>query len=279
MNILPLSTQRYATKISRRNSSTQNLLSRNLPSVSLRFGQESPTNLYQAMQQRWIPDEEFDTLLERHETQHGPYLGNIPQAFLTHFPTREAVCNVLDDIALQLSRHWEGNRRVEAKSPDEVSKRVAPIKISFIDSGSDGEVFKVQVGDQAFALKVFKNNNSPVTEFQALTFLSGQGAKDIMKSYLSGFANKKGWILSEFIPSEPPFTRKQLDARGPSSIAEVAQKHNILIGYAYDRVNSILVDAGFIRYFDPNFDTENQFKGGILVCESVLKRAYESAAP
>ena len=210
-------------------------------------------DLYRTMQTRWISDDQYEGQIKSHYGRNGPHIGELPKELGAFFSSREQALKVLDTIAGDLMPHRGVGASWTKKKPiEEVNKEIAPLSVSYINKGEDSVVYKLQAGEHAFALKLYMAMNVG-EEFRALTFLRAQGAKDIMKSYAAKLLASDSrsdevvtWILSEFIPATPPLSPKEFNQRGSSTIAEIARKNNIFLGYSHDRVNSILVDAGFI---------------------------------
>ena len=80
-----------------------------------------------------------------------------------------------------------------------------PVKLKYLDSGSVGSVYKIQIGDEIFALKI---NRSPAFAFGELQVMPNQKRVRnlVNKMYIGApfYHNKRrhSWVLSDFVATD-----------------------------------------------------------------------------
>lgn len=188
----------------------------------------------------WLDAPQLRRLIQTAPT---PYVGNLPKAWVHWAPQNpKQIYHMLDELAPILRTLGKGT---DINLEFRLKQSQSPIQLDFIGHGSYGSVYRLKVGGQSFALKVYhrpeeaaQNGHGAYAECATGLFFSDKPRRDIAQFF---FANPQaGWSVGEFIaPTMSAETRP-----GP------AIRDNTQIKLGDDRtpnnINSIRIDWGGI---------------------------------
>ncbi|MBI4371477.1 MAG: hypothetical protein HY552_04185 [Elusimicrobia bacterium] len=241
-----------------------------------------PDDLDAQMRTRWIRDREYDALLQNHRQTRGPLLGRLPaelaDALGPSRPTDAAVRAIASVLRAGIRTNSDGNvLRESAQTAAEAASRVAPgVRVFYADSGSKGDVYRLEAGGRSFALKIYRQGSAQ-DEFRALTFFEAMGARDSMRSHAAGIFDPQApqaatWLLSEWIDPRRALTLEDWLARGSRWMHDIAEEYGVYVKFSHDRIQGILVDLGdAVHKDDASLVTPSEFrlstaylKGGLV---------------
>lgn len=99
-----------------------------------------------------------------------------------------------------------------------------------LNTQSTNKLAKVSWQGHDYCLKKFGIGGNAswnaLNEFRTLSFLSAQGAKDVLKPVMASIKGSGNWILSEWIPDRP-LSQKEWDKRGQTTVGQLCEQHQI----------------------------------------------------
>lgn len=124
-----------------------------------------------------------------------------------------------------------------------------PAHAEKLSTDSTNQFSKVSWQGHEYCLKKFgiggNAARNALNEFRTLSFFSSQGAKDVLKPVMVSIKGSGNWMLSEWL-SEKPFTQKEWDKRGNTTVGQLCEKHRIAPRLMpEDRYNGVVVDTEY----------------------------------
>ena len=184
-------------------------------------------------------------------------VGHLPKEFLGLFPDKpKEVFTFLDEFA----RFSKTNNEIPHLNCATVNLSSGKkLRVTNVGLGNYGTVFKLDLGNKAFAMKVFRNIpdtvnflfHGPVAETRTDLALSGVEYRDYRKFHIANLKKENDWVISEFIDSKNEYCERA----GNSLI----RRHDLKL---YDnnnrnKVGGVIVDPGGI--ISKHLDTSEIF--------------------
>lgn len=194
----------------------------------LRFQGVKSTRLLQG---RLLVPGEYLQLALRYE--RNPYVGKAPPLL------QEAMAGcvakpqkILDDLAVELRRDPP---KVRQNVIYELGSQVV-LRVLYRSQGEDGLVYRLKIGGQTYAFKIFKEGSDPYEEVANGVYLTARRTRDVSRFYMANPV--KGWMLTEYIDKNT----KLADRSGRTMEEQGFESDDD--SHAPNRINGILVDYG-----------------------------------
>ncbi|MBD5400525.1 hypothetical protein HDR61_02130 [bacterium] len=174
-------------------------------------------------------------------------MGSIPPALMPRIADMDAATatTVFNDAITKIARDFHA-ALVADKRPEDIKLMSAeifgmPVTLDYIASGSVGSVYKIQIGDRVFALKI--NRNSSTGELGVMPRQS-RARNLVNKMYMGAMFEHNGrkysWVLSDYIAHD----RENSFARAMEKLfyAYLTKGVNIVDAHSNNFIDGKLID-------------------------------------